>query len=90
VIIQLPSHSELLTSPVLLLGCPACSRSGITQIGWRTAAYLLAEGATCLVAPEDAAMRPHHPEKLPELTTPMTLDELIDLNNALDTDFTTS
>jgi len=90
VIVQLPSYHEPLISPVLLLCCPACSTSGITQIGWRTAAYLLEEGTTCVVAPEDDAVRPHHPEQLPQLATPMSLDDLIDLNDALDTDITAS
>ncbi|HUR13399.1 MAG TPA: hypothetical protein VM097_02775 [Mycobacteriales bacterium] len=89
-IVQLPRSTDSTTSPLLLLGCPVCTGSSTTQISWRTAAYLLEGGATSVVAPDDTAVRPTRPERLPELSAPLTLDDLIDLHAALDTDIPTS
>jgi hypothetical protein len=89
-LLEMPSSNEPASHALLLLGCPACTGTSTTQISWRTAAYLLEGGATSVVAPDEAALRPPYPERCPDLSYPMSLDDLIELHAALDTDIPTS
>ena len=66
--------------------CPGCRACGTTTVPWRTATYLLHAGATTLTAPDTDQIQPRYPEQLPATDSPMTLDDLIDLHAALDSD----
>ena len=57
-----------------------------THLARRTAAYLLHAGATAITAPDADRIRPRYPETRPADTRPMTLDDLLDLHAALDSD----
>jgi hypothetical protein len=89
-LVEMPSSNGPAASPQLALGCPACSAASTTEISWRTAAYLLEGGATCLVAPDEEAARATRPERLRAVSTPLTLDDLIDLHAELNSDIATS
>jgi hypothetical protein len=47
---------------------------------------LLLAGATALTAADLERIRPRYPEARPASTSPMTLDDLLDLHAALDND----
>jgi hypothetical protein len=94
--LDIPSTSVVLVLPVptadpgpepgLVHLCPGC-RAGQTRfVSWRTATYLLDAGATVLTDPDTDRLRPRHPEQRPTTESPMTLDDLIDLLVALDSD----
>ncbi len=66
--------------------CPSCLACNSTTVSWRTAAYLLDAGTTAITAPELCQIQPSYPERRPDSTTPMSLDDLIDLHPALDSE----
>jgi hypothetical protein len=71
--------------PSFVAMCPSCGACDSTSIPWRTAAYLLHAGATTITAPDPGRISPSYPERPPLSTSPMTLDDLIDLRALLDT-----
>jgi hypothetical protein len=83
-VVDLPDADDDATPPQLLVPCPVCHRAGAVAISWHLASYLLCSGATYVVSPQPASMRPAHPEQLPELDEPLSLDDLIDLHEELD------
>ena len=84
-VLDLPALSEDRDGqPQLVHGCPGCSAGSVTAVPWRIAAYLLAAGATTVVAPDEDDVRPSYPERRPVTAAPMTLDDLIALHAALD------
>ena len=72
--------------PSLIAVCPRCGACDSTSVPWRTATYLLDAGATTFTAPDPGRISPTYPERRPVSTSPMTLDDLIDLRALLDTD----
>jgi hypothetical protein len=66
--------------------CPNCLACDTTTVPWRTGAYLLDAGATAVTAPDPGQIQPRYPERRPDSVCPMTLDDLIDLYAALDSD----
>lgn len=74
------------TEPSFVHICPGCRACGSTSVPWRTATYLLHAGATALAAPDTDRIQPRYPERRPATQCPMTLDDLIDLHAALDSD----
>jgi hypothetical protein len=66
--------------------CPRCLACGSTAVPWRTATYLLDAGTTAITAPDLCEIQPRYPERRPSSTRPMSLDDLIDLHAALDSD----
>ena len=96
-VLEAPSHRLLIelphpdgdANPHLVVPCPACGDVAITEISWRTAAYLLQDGTTGLLEPNPLAVTPAYPEQRPTDTSPMTLDDLLDLHEALATPPTT-
>ena len=66
--------------------CPNCLVCDSTAVPWRTATYLLDAGATAITAPDVERITPSYPERRPASTRPMSLDDLIDLYAALDSD----
>lgn len=81
VVVALPDKRDTNTLPCVLLGCPACGSAQLTHVPWRMATYLIFAGASALNSPHESALRPAYPDTLPySATTPMTLDDLIDLH----------
>ena len=72
--------------PTFVAMCPGCGAGDRTSVPWRTATYLLEAGATTITAPDPGRISPSYPERRPMSTSPMTLDDLIDLRALLDTD----
>ena len=72
--------------PNFVAVCPRCGACDRTSVPWRTATYLLDAGATTITAPDPGRLSPSYPERRPTTTSPMTLDDLIDLRAVLDTD----
>ena len=70
--------------PRLVHLCPSCSAACITPVSWRMATYLGTSGATTLLGPDEHEARPDYPERRPFAVTPLTLDDLIALHQALD------
>ncbi len=70
--------------PTLVHICPGCLACDSTAVTWRTAAYLLDAGASAITAPDIRQIQPCYPERRPDSTCPMSLDDLIDLYAALD------
>lgn len=66
--------------------CPGCLACNSTTVPWRTATYLLDVGATAITAPDLDQTQPRYPERRPDCASPMSLDDLIDLYVALDSD----
>ena len=81
VVVALPDTRDTNALPCVLAGCPACRTAQLTHVSWRVATYLVFAGATALNSPHVSALRPAYPDTLPSsATTPMTLDDLIDLH----------
>lgn len=72
--------------PTLFCLCPGCRAGETASVSWRTATYLLDAGATVVTAPDIDRMQPRYPEQRPATDSPMTLDDLIDLLVALNSD----
>ena len=72
--------------PSLVAMCPRCRACDSTSVPWRTATYLLDAGVTTITAPDPGRVFPSYPERRPVSTSPMTLDDLIDLRAWLDAD----
>ena len=89
-VLTLPAPRDTTATPLVMLVCPSCTASHLAVVPWHTAVYLLASGATTLIAPDMDQVAPRYPEQRPALSTPMTLDDLIDLFAALDTSATTA
>ena len=66
--------------------CPSCLVCDSTTVPWRIATYLLYAGATAVTTPDLDQIQPRYPERRPDSTRPMSLDDLIDLYAALDGD----
>lgn len=86
-ILALPSPcANANVAPSFLHICVECRTCASTNLPWRTAAYLLHAGATAISAPDVDRIRPRYPEVRPASTRPMSLDDLLDLHAALDSD----
>jgi hypothetical protein len=86
-ILTLPSPcGDPTLAPSFLHICVGCRTCASTSVPWRTGTYLLLAGATALTAPDLERIRPRYPEARPASTSPMTLDDLLDLHAALDSD----
>jgi hypothetical protein len=87
VILVLPSPcSDTTVTPSFWHVCAACRTCRNTSVPWRAATYLLDAGATAIASPDVDRMRPQYPERRPPCSSPMTLDDLLDLHAALDSD----
>lgn len=87
IVLGLPAPSaDPADEPRFLHSCPSCLACCSTAVSWRTATYLLDAGATALAAPDLSSLQPCYPERRPDSTRPMSLDDLIDLYAALDSD----
>jgi hypothetical protein len=86
-ILALPATRDVTNgTPSSLHLCVRCHTCARTNLAWRTAAYLLHGGATAITAPDVDRIRPRYPETRPADTRPMTLDDLLDLRAALESD----
>ncbi len=87
IVLALPAPTaDAAVEPSFVHICPSCLACDSTTVGWRTAAYLLDAGATAVTAPDLDQIQPRYPERRPDCTRPMSLDDLIDLFAALDSD----
>jgi hypothetical protein len=87
VVLALPApNADPGPEPSLVHLGPGCRAGQTTSVSWRTATYLLDAGATVLTAPDTDKMQPRYPEQRPATDSPMTLDDLIDLLMALNSD----
>ncbi len=87
IVLALPAPAgDRVVEPSFVHICPGCLACESTTVGWRTAAYLLDAGATAITAPDPDQIQPRYPERRPDCTSPMSLDDLIDLHAALDSD----
>ena len=96
VVVEVPATSLVLTlppvtadaaaDPTVMYLCPGCRACESTTITWRTAAFLLEAGGTVLASPDIEQIQPPYPERRPANGGPMTLDDLIDLHAALNSD----
>ena len=87
IVLALPAPTaDVAVEPSFVHICPSCLACDSTSVPWRTATYLIDAGATVITAPNLGRLQPRHPERLPESTRPMSLDDLIDLHAALDSD----
>ena len=87
IVLELPAPSaDPGVEPSFVHICPSCLACASTDVPWRTATYLLDAGATTLTAPDVEHVQPRYPERRPTGASRMTLDDLIDLNAALDGD----
>ena len=87
IVLALPAPTaDAAVEPSFVHICPSCLACDSTAVPWRTAAYLLDAGATAVTAPDLGQIQPRYPERQPESTRPMSLDDLIDLYAALDND----
>ena len=85
-VLALPSSAgDAGAEPSFVAMCPCCSACDSTSVPWRTATYLLDAGATTITAPDPGRISLSYPERRPADTSPMTLDDLIDLRASLDT-----
>jgi len=88
-VLALPAATDTCAEPCFVHVCPSCLACDAVAVPWRTATYLLDAGATAITAPHPDQVTPCYPEKRPATSSPMTLDDLIDLHAALDVDITT-
>ncbi len=89
-VLALPAPNDTTAEPSFVHVCPSCLSCDAVTVPWRTAAYLLDAGATTLTAPDAEQVTPRYPEQRPAASSsPMTLDDLIDLYAALDVDIPT-
>ena len=87
IVLALPAPAaDRAVEPSFVHICPSCLSCDSTPVSWRTATYLLDAGATAVTAPDLGQIQPRYPERRPESTRPMSLDDLIDLYAALDSD----
>ncbi len=83
-VLALPAATDATAEPSFVHLCPGCLACDSTRVPWRTAAYLLDAGATAITAPDADLVQPRYPERRPASTSLMTLDDLIDLHAALE------
>jgi hypothetical protein len=87
IVLALPSPTaDPADAPSFVHICPNCLACDSSAVPWRTATYLLDAGATAITAPDLSQIQPRYPERRPDSTRPMSLDDLIDLHAALDRD----
>jgi hypothetical protein len=87
IVLALPAPAtDAAVEPSFVHICPGCLACNSTTVPWRTATYLLDAGATAITAPDLDQIQPRYPERRPDSTCPMSLDDLIDLYAALDSD----
>jgi hypothetical protein len=87
IVLALPAPTaDAAVQPSFVHICPSCLACASTTVPWRTATFLLDAGATVITAPDLGQIQPRYPERRPDTTRPMTLDDLIDLHAALDND----
>ena len=87
IVLALPAPTaDAAVQPSFVHICPGCLACNSTAVPWRTATYLLDAGATAITAPDLDRIQPRYPEHRPDSTRPMSLDDLIDLYAALDSD----
>ena len=87
IVLALPAPTaDVAVAPSFVHICPSCLACDSMTVPWRTAAYLLDAGATAITAPDLDQIQPRYPERRPDSTLPMSLDDLIDLHAALDSD----
>jgi hypothetical protein len=87
IVLALPAPTaDAAVEPSFVHICPSCLACDSMTVPWRTAAYLLDAGATAITAPDLDQIQPRYPERRPDSTLPMSLDDLIDLHAALDSD----
>lgn len=87
VILALPSPcGDPTVTATFLHICACCLTCCSTSLTWRAATYLLEAGATAIVTADMDRLRPLYPERRPSCTSPMTLDDLLNLHAALDND----
>jgi len=87
IVLALPAPTaDAAVGPSFVHICPSCLACNSTTLPWRTATYLLDAGATAITAPDPDQIQPRYPERRPDSTRPMSLDDLIDLHAALDSD----
>ena len=87
IVLALPAPTaDAAVQPSFVHICPGCLACNSTTVPWRTATYLLDAGATAITAPDLGQIQPRYPERRPDSTRPMSLDDLIDLYAALDGD----
>ena len=86
-VLALPAPTaDAAVEPSFLHICPSCRACDSTTVPWRTATYLLDAGATAITGPDLHQIQPRYPERRPNSTGPMSLDDLLDLYAALDSD----
>ena len=87
IVLALPAPAaDRAVEPSFVHICPSCLACDSTTVAWRTATYLLDAGATAATAPDLEQIQPRYPERRPDSTRPMSLDDLIDLYAALNSD----
>ncbi len=87
IVLELPAPTAATgVEPSFVHICPSCLACASTTVPWRTATYLLDAGATAITAPNLDEIRPRYPERRPAPASPMSIDDLIDLYAALDSD----
>ena len=87
IVLALPAPTaDAAVGPSFVHICPSCLACDSTPVPWRTATYLLDAGATAVTAPDLDQIQPRYPERRPDNSRPMSLDDLIDLYAALDSD----
>ena len=87
IVLALPAPTaDAAVGPSFVHICPGCLACDSTAVPWRTATYLLDVGAPAITAPDRDQIQPRYPERRPDCTRPMSLDDLIDLYAALDSD----
>lgn len=87
IVLELPAPTaDAAEEPSFVHICPSCLACDRSAVPWRTATYLLDAGATVITAPDLTEIQPHYPERRPDSSRPLSLDDLIDLHAALDSD----
>ena len=87
IVLALPAPTaDAAVEPSFVHICPGCLACNSTTVPWRTATYLLDAGATAITAPDLDLIQPRYPERRPDSLRPMSIDDLIDLYAALDSD----
>ena len=87
IVLALPAPTaDAAVEPSFVHVCPSCLACDSMTVPWRTATYLLDTGATAITAPDLDLIQPRYPERRPDSLRPMSIDDLIDLYAALDSD----
>ena len=87
IVLALPAPTaDPAVGPSFVHICPSCLACNSAAVPWRTATYLLDAGVSVITAPDLGQIQPRYPERRPDCTRPMSLDDLIDLYAALDSE----